>query len=231
MCKIVFKTILVACITGVCLHPIDSAIAQSCAEPGQASPLRGWVWSPVNIVYQSSLPLNALNQAVSGWNSQQNHIQFSTQFFGARDVWVYDSDLEGDGTGLVIRYNQFYSTCFQKRDTCGKCMNVYVMYTSEMLLDAGYLGQLVQTPGWNWDLTTTAKALIAHELGHVWGLTEISDFGVCSQTSIMTQSLGRQMLCNISGPLSCDIAGLLNFYQSFIPPWCPCANPPISCTF
>lgn len=204
-----------------CLFFLAISLATATTPPPLGPPY--WAWSPVTYEYTSSLPLQAMTWAASGWG-QLGIMSFNVSY-GWLDVRIYDDNsLSPQHYALTYHYSQALGTCWKQKDTCGRCMDWSVMYYAIVKVNANTVRSVAQQ--FNINLTNFSTNILSHELGHVLGLQHVTPVAwECWEvdTVMYNGAITATKDCGVMQALMpSDWYGLLNIYTPPVLGWCPC---------
>jgi len=186
-----------------------------------------WSWRDVEYsFYSTQLPLQAMQTAVAWWNYTQGFVYF-TPTYNWWDIVVYDRTLQPGTVAETVIYNQAFSTCYLKRDICGRCMNESWIYTVDIRADPAQVS--AGALRWGRSLLDASTAVYSHELGHVLSVWDLYGSPTVPAGSVMWQfdDLLRTRQYVPASP--CDGTAVWQGYWWVQPspgPYCPCSGNP-----
>jgi predicted Zn-dependent protease with MMP-like domain len=142
------------------------------------------------------------------------------------DIVIQNAAGNPDYVGQMQLMNQASSTCYNLKDTCGHCMNTTVALQAIIRLNINEIASIASSYGK--PLTQIQQTVIAHEIGHAFGLDHAPSATVCGNTlSLMNITVGQLAICNLIAPTACDVQSLTSIYAGREPEtYCECSGVP-----
>lgn len=206
----------------------NQAIGQSCYSIPPNGNVR-WIWTPLYVKNNSSASSTAVSGAMTAWANAQYLINLLPYGAGGttyEDIVIQNAAGNPDYVGQMQLMNQASSTCYNKEDACGNCMNTTVALQAIIRLNIGEIASIASS--YDKPLTQIQQTIIAHEIGHAFGLDHAPSATVCGNTlSLMNITVGQLAICNLTAPTTCDVQSLTSIYAGREPEtYCECSGVP-----
>lgn len=183
-----------------------------------------WIWSPVEVVNQSSTPSSVVAAAMGGWNSlpPQITLQASTQW---HDLAIEDGSLDDGVLGEIDMLTQWHAGCAGYTDSCGGCMMSHMFFAGTIKLDQTQIAEARFWFNQTHSVAWVQEMTLSHEFGHALGLDHLDadpqPLRCPLVKSIMNGWSQALLTCHVKSPVSpCDSNALSARYPVPPQPFC-----------
>ena len=188
----------------------------SCPAPSLPSSNPKWIWQSLEYTSSNSDITTAMSSVASAW-SGAGGISISASYT-YNDIQMSSATLPSGTVGTTTDFSQASSGCYLYQDGNGRCMDRSVMYYVTVVVDTAQISTDATAQSLNY--ANYVKSVVAHEIGHVLGLSEngiLTSPVTCGTDTFSIMEIGGngRTYCGLLLPTSCDTDGVDDTYYNW----------------